>query len=269
VAMLESPAWYLCCMDDLVNSGGTFQLAAMPSYNGKVGGRMDQDTYRIVKGSSHAGAAFQALAYLVTTGADKLLLGNGNPPGFGNIPALKSLQPGYRLIQEARFPFVTADSWDVLYAGLNYPDSPSAEAWLPNLENAWNRLSFFADLLRSTGGLALPNEQAKLEYDLGMLFNNGVSYIPALAAPADGAVLPFNRPVFDWVDVPGALRYEIQISRSTGFSPLVTGVVVVPSTYTPAANLPANRTLYWRVRARFAAGNGPWSPYSTLQTAAH
>ncbi len=73
--------------------------------------------------------------------------------------------------------------------------------------------------------------------------------MPALLSPADGAVVTGLRPVFDWSDVPGATGYTIQVSAYATFSSLLVNKVVSASTYTPTANLPANKTLYWRVKA--------------------
>jgi multiple sugar transport system substrate-binding protein len=268
IAMAECPGWYLGTVGDLINAGGTFQLGAMPSYKGKVAGRVDQDTFRILKSTPNRNEAFQALAYLVTSGVDKLMIGSAdNPAPYPVPPALKSAQQAFWDSAAAMMPFVTADSWNVLRAGYKYIDIPNAESPMPNFDDSWNRVQVFSDLLSSTPGLDFSNEVAKLEYDLGILFNNGTSYIPALQSPVDGAILTDNRPAFDWTDVTGAKQYEIQISPNAGFSKLVRNGVVKLSSYTPATNLPAGQTLYWRVRAKFPGGNGPWSPHFTLQTA--
>jgi hypothetical protein len=90
---------------------------------------------------------------------------------------------------------------------------------------------------------------------------------PTLTAPADAFNLLNNRPAFDWDDVPGATGYTIKISRNSGFTSLVGTYLVVPSTYTPVANLPANVTLYWRVQSRGTNGPSVWSATRTVNTA--
>jgi hypothetical protein len=90
---------------------------------------------------------------------------------------------------------------------------------------------------------------------------------PTLQAPDDGFDLLYNRPIFDWDDVPGATGYTIKISRNSGFTSLVGTYLVVPSSYTPVANLPANVTLYWRVQSRGANGPSGWSATRTVNTA--
>jgi glucose/arabinose dehydrogenase len=88
--------------------------------------------------------------------------------------------------------------------------------------------------------------------------NNTLLDPPTLVAPADASAPPTLRPAFDWDDSPGATKYNLQVSRNDSFSLLVVNVVVVPSNFTPAVNLPANISLFWRVRA-VAATYGPWS----------
>jgi hypothetical protein len=92
--------------------------------------------------------------------------------------------------------------------------------------------------------------------------------LPAvLLAPADGEALLNNRPVFDWEDVDGASGYTLQVSRNSTFTLLASTASARGSTYTPTADLPANTTLFWRVRATGTNGPGGWSQVRTLVTA--
>jgi hypothetical protein len=93
------------------------------------------------------------------------------------------------------------------------------------------------------------------------------NYIPVLLAPPDGDNLLTNRPGFDWDDVSGATGYTLQISRNSAFTLLVGTYLVTSSTYMPAVDLPANTTLYWRVRTKWSGGYGDWSPMRSLNTA--
>jgi hypothetical protein len=88
----------------------------------------------------------------------------------------------------------------------------------------------------------------------------------SLLAPANGEQLLYNRPTFDWTDVPDAINYTIQISNNIGFtSP--TSNTVTASTYTQSTNLTANATRYWRVQANTVSGTGPWSEIRNFKTA--
>jgi multiple sugar transport system substrate-binding protein len=186
VAMLENPAWYLCCINDLPNAGGTFQLGAMPSYNGSVGGRVDADTFRILKVSAHPDEAFTLLAYLVTTGVDKLIVGSSSQgPAYGGaISAIAAKQTAWVTTQSTKFPFVSADSWNIMLAGLNYPDDPSAEGFMPNMIESWNRMQDLSNLIRSNSGLDLAAVETTLETDLTTIFNNEYRTISGNAGAA-------------------------------------------------------------------------------------
>jgi hypothetical protein len=93
---------------------------------------------------------------------------------------------------------------------------------------------------------------------------------PTLTSPADGDTLTTNRDTFRWGVVSNAAGYTIQISGSSAFSSILLQAEV-PSTqteYTPSADLPVNRLLFWRVRAKNPNyGPGPWSDVRYFYTA--
>jgi multiple sugar transport system substrate-binding protein len=171
VAMAESPAWYLGSLTDLIKAGYTFDLAAMPvGLDGQVAGRVDADTFRIWKGTKYPLEAFTALSYLIDNGINKLVVGsNYHQPAFGAIPGQSSLHGPWLATQKINYPFVK--NWDVLFAGLNYPDVPNAEAYMPNMQESWNRLKQFGDLLYNNKGVPLASQERLLEADLTNIFN--------------------------------------------------------------------------------------------------
>jgi M6 family metalloprotease-like protein len=89
---------------------------------------------------------------------------------------------------------------------------------------------------------------------------------PVLLLPADGEILFNKRPSFDWGDVAGATGYAIKIYRNSALTLVVGTYSVTPSTYTPAADLPANMILYWRVQSRGANGPSAWSAARSIHT---
>lgn len=93
------------------------------------------------------------------------------------------------------------------------------------------------------------------------------SCAPVIVSPSDGAVLDSRRPTFNWQAVDGAASYTLQASRYSNFSSLSLNATVSATTYTAAADLPANTLFYWRVRAKGPFGNGDWSLPSTFTTA--
>ena len=90
-------------------------------------------------------------------------------PAYGAIPSQTSLRGPWLEAQKAAFPFV--QNWQTLIDGLNYPDVPSAEGFMPNVNEAWTRIQTFGDLLVNTKGVDLAAEEAKLITDLGVIFN--------------------------------------------------------------------------------------------------
>jgi multiple sugar transport system substrate-binding protein len=166
VAMTVGPVWYTCCMKLLRD----WEAAAMPSYRGEVGGRIDGETFRIWKGTRHPQAAFAVLKYLVTEGARPLIFGTPDLPAhFGPVPALTSLQDEWLESGKLRFPWVK--NWQVVLAGLDYPDLPGAERYVPNYSEAWSRGESFAKLLRTSARLNLDREIAVYLADLNLIFS--------------------------------------------------------------------------------------------------
>jgi multiple sugar transport system substrate-binding protein len=166
VAMTDQPVWYTCC----INEVKTWDFAAMPSYNGKTAGRIDADTFRIWKGTKHPDEAFTVVAYLVGEGVKRLIIGaNGEAPAFGAIPARDFDRQVYFDGMKKQFPWVK--NWDTLNAGFYYPDTPNAEAYLPNYDESWNHMYDFGKRLNSTSGLDLNTEETNLVKDLTDIFN--------------------------------------------------------------------------------------------------
>jgi multiple sugar transport system substrate-binding protein len=165
-AMGLTQTWYTCCLAEFRDAGNEFQLAIQPAMaDGTVQGRLDADTFRIWKGTDHPAEAFDVLAYLITTGADKLL------PVYGAMPAVPEKTDAFFEQKTVDYPFVTPESWDVFVQGLAYPDTPSSEQYQPNSIEATARYATFADLINNTPDLDLDEEIEKLESDLNAIFN--------------------------------------------------------------------------------------------------
>ncbi len=163
--MIVHPIWFTCCIGNVRD----WDAAAIPSYNGSVGGRIDADTFRIWKGTRHPLAAFEAMTYLVGEGVDILIIGGDQPAAYGALPARTANQDAWQAAKEIQFPWVR--NWNVVLAGLNYPDIPSAEAYMPNYNEAWTRGNTFANLLRNTSGLNLNREIQAYLSDLNVIFS--------------------------------------------------------------------------------------------------
>ncbi len=167
-AMGLTQTWYTCCLGDLVKGGTQFQIGIEPmGSDGKVHGRVDADTFRIWKGTKHPDEAFTVLTYLLTTGADKLL------PVYGAMPAVSSKTQAFFDAKSKDYPFVTKESWNVFLQGLAYPDTPSAEQYLPNSIKANARIETFKSLMENTAPdkFNFDTEYQKLVDDLNAIFN--------------------------------------------------------------------------------------------------
>jgi multiple sugar transport system substrate-binding protein len=165
-AMGLTQTWYTCCLGEFKNAGLEFQLGIQPiGANGQVAGRVDADTFRILKTTKHPEEAFEVLAYLITTGGDKLL------PVYGAMPAIAEKTDAFFAQKSADYPFVTEASWNVFIQGLAYPDTPSSEQYQPNSIKANARFATFFDLMNNTEGLDFDAEFQKLVDDLNVIYN--------------------------------------------------------------------------------------------------
>jgi len=91
---------------------------------------------------------------------------------------------------------------------------------------------------------------------------------PTLVFPVANEVVPGLRPAFDWSDTAGATGYQVQVSRNSAFTRVVSNLTIgsPTSTWTPAAGLPVGSTLFWRVRANGRNGPSAWSATESLRT---
>lgn len=159
MAMAITHMWYTCCVGD---AGDSWDLAVLPSYKGTVHGRVDADTFRILKESKHPDEAFTVLSYLIGEGAPDLL------EAYGGMPSRESDMAPFFKAKSEQFPWVK--NWDSIKAGLAYPDIPSAEGYRPGFLEVFDRYRVFRDLYRSDPNIDMDAEIAKLESDFTEIF---------------------------------------------------------------------------------------------------
>lgn len=97
-----------------------------------------------------------------------------------------------------------------------------------------------------------------------------------LSVPADGATGVGTFPTLWWNTVSGATSYQVQISSNSSFSNIVfdksttsNSIVVRLRDLSSSFNgggLNTNTNYWWRVRARNASGDGPWSLSRSFKT---
>jgi hypothetical protein len=82
---------------------------------------------------------------------------------------------------------------------------------------------------------------------------------PELTFPADGAIDVVHNVLFRWTSVPLAETYVVEVATDSLFANPVTEVRDIPANSVQAAIFAPNTKYWWRVYARNAEGNGPWS----------
>jgi len=147
-AMGITPLWYTCCLGDFAAAGNEFQAGALPvGDDGSPHGRVDADTMRVWKGTQHPAEAFEVLTYLIGgPGIEGLVLTGA----YSGLTAIEAYQQQYFDGLKTNYPFLSDESIAVFVDGLAYPDSPSAEQYQPNWNEAWAREQTFFDLLQNT-----------------------------------------------------------------------------------------------------------------------
>jgi multiple sugar transport system substrate-binding protein len=162
IAMGITFLWNTCCMD---NAGKNWDIAVVPSYNGKTTSNLNADTFRIFKATKHPDEAFEVLKYFHGDTPDvKALL-----TAYGAFPARKALQTSF--IDDLNAKFTQKPDWQVALDMVSYPDKPSFEAYFPNYNEALNRSRTFYNLIITTDKLDIAAEIQKFKDDLQVIFN--------------------------------------------------------------------------------------------------
>jgi multiple sugar transport system substrate-binding protein len=136
VAMAENFLWTTY---GVAGAGKDWDLAAIPSYNGKVTAPLNADTFSVFKSSKNQDAAFAAMVYLLQDSSRSLL------PLYGGIPARTAEQDAFfdSVAKTEGFP---ADvDWTVAKAAIKYADIPNFEAPMP----AYNKSLKILDTYRN------------------------------------------------------------------------------------------------------------------------
>lgn len=90
---------------------------------------------------------------------------------------------------------------------------------------------------------------------------------PILSSPANLAINVSRTPTMSWGAVTGAATYDIEISTVTAnFSTVTFGRTGLTARSVRSSQLGSRVAYVWRVRARNAAGIGPWSAPSSFTT---
>jgi multiple sugar transport system substrate-binding protein len=144
-------------------AGDDWDIAAVPSYNGKTTAAFNADTFRILKNSKHPDEAFTALVYLLTDGSKPLL------DVYGGMPARTADQAAF--FDELNKQFTQKPDWQVAIDSIQYADNPNFEAYVPAYNATFDQVTKFWSKLRATAGLDVDSEIARLEKDLQAIWD--------------------------------------------------------------------------------------------------
>ena len=89
---------------------------------------------------------------------------------------------------------------------------------------------------------------------------------PALVSPADNAIDQPRTLTLTWENAANASTYDLQVSKNTNFTNLVTDESGLAGTSREISSLEFGTEYVWRVRARNSRGTSAWSAISTFTT---
>jgi multiple sugar transport system substrate-binding protein len=154
LAMSHVHTWYTCCFD---NSKTSWDIAVMPSYNGKITAKLHGDTFAILEESKNKDVAFKVLSDMVVAPELYLI--------YGGMPAKVEDRPAFFAAKSEAAAPNTID-WSVAEEMLNYPDLPNHEAWSPNPAQTKSIFDALRVTMDQTPGLNWDEVVAKLKSDL-------------------------------------------------------------------------------------------------------
>jgi multiple sugar transport system substrate-binding protein len=162
VAMAYTHLWYTCCIDPPADGQvKNWDIAVVPSYDGKTTSKLHADTFVIMKATKHPDEAFEVYRYLLT---NKSLF-----EVYGAMPAIKSMQSDFFKTLDEKFAPIKP-TWQVALDSLAYPDVPNHEDNMPNFLKAKQALADFGTLMRSKPGLDMDAETQKIQEQLNGIF---------------------------------------------------------------------------------------------------
>ncbi|MEO8272877.1 MAG: extracellular solute-binding protein [Chloroflexota bacterium] len=154
VAMSENFLWTTYGVAD---AGKDWNLAVIPSSNGKTTSPLNADTFALMKGAKNPDAAFAALSYLLDESADKLL------NVYGGMPARPAKQDAFfeQLGKSEGFP--ASVDWQVAKDSVAFADNPNFEAPMPKYNETLTILGTYLSKWTTTPGLNMDAEITALQ----------------------------------------------------------------------------------------------------------
>lgn len=169
IAMINIHSWFLGW--GTADLGAAWDFAPVASYEGVTTAKLHADTFGIMNTTDHPEEAFTVLTYLLGERAAEL------NQLYGGMPARLSLQGDYFDAYTAQlaetYPNVDWESlnWDVMVAGLGYPDNPNHEEAMPSFLEASARYTEYTQLVDNNADADIDAELDTLQSDLQAIFD--------------------------------------------------------------------------------------------------
>jgi len=148
-----------------------WDFAPVPSYNGAPTAKLHSDTFGILDSTDHPEEAFTVLTYLLGEKAQELTA------LYGGMPARLSLQDSYfeNLASSLSESYPDVDwanlNWDIVAAGLSYPDVPNHEEAMPSFLEASARYVEYGQYVDNNPDADISAELESLRTDLQAIFD--------------------------------------------------------------------------------------------------
>jgi multiple sugar transport system substrate-binding protein len=162
IAMALTNLWYTCCIDK--KNVPNWDLAVVPSYNGKITAKMHADTFAIMKDSKHPKEAFKVYQYMLGAGSADLY------KIYGGLPARKAQQADFFKDLDTQFAPNKAN-WQVALDMIPLMDIPNHQAGLgPNNNKANDAFTKFGSDIKSNDKLDMDKRIADFVTEIDKIF---------------------------------------------------------------------------------------------------
>ena len=164
VAMAENFLWTTY---GVVGAGDDWDLAAIPSHNGKITAPLNADTFAVLKNSKNQDAAFAAMVYLLQDQSRSLL------PLYGGAPARTAEQDEFFASIAKTDGFPADVDWKVAKDAIQYADIPNFEAPMPAYNKSLDILDTYRSKWFTKPGLDMDQEFEALRAELQAAWDAG------------------------------------------------------------------------------------------------
>jgi multiple sugar transport system substrate-binding protein len=164
VAMAENFLWTTY---GVVGAGKHWDLAAIPSYNGKITAPLNADTFSVFDAAKDQDAAFAAMVYLLQDSSASLL------PLYGGIPARTPEQDAFFETIATTDGFPPDVDWTVAKEAIQYADIPNFEGPMPAYNKSLKILETYRSKWFTKSGLDMDLEIEALRAELQAAWDAG------------------------------------------------------------------------------------------------